>query len=95
MPISSRRNSIPRMTRADQYFEIGELFIYKPLDTTRMVDKEEFMVVPTPVGRTLSCTDCDLYNYCARDDNFTDTYFVPQCEPSKRKDGENVIFVKF
>lgn len=100
MAISSKQNSIRRMTRANEYFEIGEPFFYSPLVTMKLVPGEvsDLTLVPIPSnGGAIACEDCALYKFCGRGDNmFIDgLYFVPCCEPSTRDDKNSVIFVEY
>ena len=99
MAISSKQNSIRRMTRCNEYFEIGEPFLYSPLVTMKLVPGEvsDLTLVPIPSkGHSDPCGDCALYNFCGRGDNmFGGLYFVPSCEPSIRDDNNSVIFVEY
>lgn len=89
MPVSSHRNSrFKEMTKAKQYFPIGEEFMYTPKSdpsvTLRLVPVTEM---------SGGCRGCAIVKYC--NESNCDHYggrFIPECHAIRRPDCESVIF---
>lgn len=88
MPVISRSTRIKQMTEPHQYFSIGEVFGYTPIDR-----KEHTRILTVVQQATINCAQCDIFWACERRANcVSGERFIPACSALYREDGENVIF---
>lgn len=100
MAVSSGRCNIKKMTDAEEYFEVGEIFWYSPIsepDTcviVKVVDSHSSF--SSMAGRP--CDLCDLSKWCrllsnqVKMEDGSLQSFSPNCIPGNRSDGKDVYF---
>lgn len=77
------------MTKAHQYFPIGEEFMYTPKSDTSAT----LRLVPVSVSFAM-CSSCAIMKYCESKSNYVHdgVKFIPECYSTRRPDRESVIF---
>lgn len=99
MAISSKNNSLIILTEPGEYFEIGEPFLYKPLDTIDPMYREKDYKVVVAVSNKSGlneCGECCIQPYCGRMDNcMKGECFIPECSDFRRDDETEVIFKEY
>ena len=93
MPISGRNigkiHGYPRLTEDEQYFEIGEMFVFSPESGKDILFKTEEVSYPPDF---LCSEKCGFWRYCVSNEDFKGV--TPKCTNLTRKDGKTAYFVK-
>lgn len=97
MAVSSGRHRIKKMTWADEYFEVGEIFEYSPVNEP---DKCALFAVVENRNSvfTIGCELCGIRQWCNSELNQAVSKegemepFIPNCMPLFRSDEKDVYF---
>lgn len=97
MPVSSHGHTYRKeMTKAYQYFKIGEEFIYTPKsdpDVTLVLEPVETLGLEPVEGCIPMCSSCAIFRFCCKKSNHIEgCNFIPSCYSLSRPDKNSVVF---
>lgn len=89
MAISSGHSNLKRFSRPYEYFDVGDPFLYSPLnkpEVTVLIEAEPTSSIPV----SEYCKKCALTQWCTDKENLTpDGFYTPACTAWGRESGDN------